>query len=177
MKNKISTPYQLKYQKNLREKLKKQGLCSHCRHPIEDKKYVRCSKCRAKANKARLDKIKRLRKKGICICGKPIEVRKKDGMCKVCWFKRISLSGTGSRKNWLTIKNLLEKQNYQCSYSGKNLVVGKNASLDHIVPISKGGDNSIRNLQWIDLQINVMKRNIVHKKFLSIIKEIYSHNF
>lgn len=176
MKKKItkSSRYQLKYQRNLRNKLKARGLCLYCCQPLKDKDkaYVRCSSCRAKVTKARLDKIRKLRMQGLCICGKPIKVRRKDGMCKDCWFKNIAKNRTGSRKNWLAIKKLLEKQNYRCIYTGKKLIIGKNASLDHIIPTSKDGDNSIENLQWLDLQINVMKNNMSHQEFISTIKLI-----
>ena len=176
MKNKITSQQKLEYQYAYRRKLKEQGLCLYCRCVLkgDDKKYARCSTCRSKVVKARLDKIHKLREQGLCICGKPITVRAKSGVCEDCWFRDIAKCRTGSPKNWLVIKELLQRQNYCCVYTGKELVMGENASLDHINPKSKGGDNSVSNLQWVDLQINVMKNNMSHKEFISTINLILS---
>ena len=165
----------LTYQRNYRIRLKEKGLCLYCHQALEDedKNYAMCSTCRAKVVKARLNKIRNMRERGLCVCGKPIRVRDKDGMCEDCWFKDIAKSRTGSPKNWLLIKELLERQGYKCAYTVRELVIGQNASLDHIIPTAKGGDNSIDNLQWVDLQINVMKNNMSHQEFLSTIKLIH----
>ena len=175
-KNSKSNKWKLEYQRILRNRLKAQALCLYCRRPLEgkDKEYVRCSTCRAKVVAARLKKVRKMRSQGLCICGRAISVRVKDGLCEDCWFKAIAKNRTGSPRNWLSIKELLQKQNYTCSYTGKKLIIGENASLDHIVPKSKGGDNSINNLQWIDLQINVMKNNMSHQEFISTIQLILS---
>lgn len=169
-----SSPSKREYQQQYRTGLKRKGLCLSCHHPLrgKDKTYVRCSGCRAKDVKVRREKVRQLREKGLCICGKPIVVRDKDGCCEDCWFKSIAKNRTGSPKNWLLIKGLLQRQNYRCAYTDKELVIGRNASLDHIIPKSKGGDSFVENLQWVDLQINVMKNNLSHREFITIIKLI-----
>jgi hypothetical protein len=57
------------------------------------------------------------------------------------------------RENRVTI---YERDNYHCSYCGKQLT-RFTATLDHITPVSEGGDNSADNLKTACLQCNSRK--------------------
>lgn len=57
------------------------------------------------------------------------------------------------RENRLKI---YERDNYRCTYCGKQLT-RFTATLDHITPVSKGGDNSAENLKTACLQCNSRK--------------------
>jgi len=161
--------------KTNKDKLRKAGLCLDCRQPLDIKDKLRCPDCLAKGVVSTLKRQHEHQLNHLCVkCGEPATVRDKQCCCAICWFKDIAKSRTGSTKNWLFIKQLLGKQDYRCIYTGKELRIGENASLDHIVPKSKGGDNSILNLQWVDLQINVMKNNMSHQEFISTIQLILS---
>lgn len=129
---------------------------------------------RNRMKKYSLNSLKHRKENGSCWrCNRPaIIFRRKEKLCEMCWFKATSRNRTGSVKKWRAIKLLLEKQSYKCAYTGKILTPAKNASLDHIIPTSKGGNNAIKNLQWVDLQINVMKNGMSHKEFISTIKLI-----
>lgn len=167
----------LAYQFNRREERRRQGLCLRCSNPLsaedKDKNHTSCSVCRQKMREAQTQRVSHRRNQKLClICGEPAVVRGRTCLCKDCWFTDIAKGRTGTRKNWLLIKKLLERQNYRCAYTGGELTIGQNASLDHIIPTAKGGDNSIENLQWVDLQINVMKNNMSHQEFISTIKLI-----
>lgn len=76
---------------------------------------------------------------------------------------------------WLDLYEILEKQNFKCPLSGYLLKLGDNASLDHILPRSRGGSNTITNLQWVDKEVNVMKWNHTPDEFLLWIKRLYNH--
>lgn len=162
--------------RNLRVKNIAKGLCVQCSTPIDRKSKTMCSRCHNMAFE-RTRKWKDLRKvNGLCLtCGKPAIVHGKAPACSMCWFKRIAGSTAKSSRKWKTIKLLLEKQNFKCAYTGEHLKIGINASLDHIIPIRKGGNHSPENLQWITCNINSMKNDNTHDEFLTIIKIIYNN--
>ena len=51
---------------------------------------------------------------------------------------------------------IYERDNYHCTYCGKQLT-RFTATLDHITPVSEGGDNSAENLKTACLQCNSRK--------------------
>ncbi len=53
---------------------------------------------------------------------------------------------------------IFERDNYKCTYCGKQLT-RFNATLDHILPVSKGGDNSFGNLTTACLHCNSQRNN------------------
>ena len=74
------------------------------------------------------------------------------------------------------LEELWKKQKGRCAYTGEKLYPGKNASIDHIRPISKGGISSKKNLQWVTKKVNDMKRNFTHREFISLCKKIALHH-
>jgi 5-methylcytosine-specific restriction endonuclease McrA len=78
------------------------------------------------------------------------------------------------RKKKATAKQLyqlIEEQEFRCSLSGMKLTP-KIARLDHKVPVSKGGDDSVDNLQWVHEEINRMKGTMDNLEFLELCKRI-----
>jgi len=62
----------------------------------------------------------------------------------------------------LSHDRITERDNYTCQYSGKKFSpdeVKKKASIDHIIPRSRGGKDSWDNLVLCDKEINSMKGN------------------
>lgn len=68
---------------------------------------------------------------------------------------------------------LLERQAYRCAITSDELTVD-NVAADHIVPVSRGGDNSIHNIQLVTKQANRMKGTMTMPELrelcLSVIK-------
>jgi hypothetical protein len=61
-----------------------------------------------------------------------------------------------------------EQQQGRCAYTGIELIPGLTASLDHIIPTSRGGTHDESNLQWVTKQINCMKTDMTHDEFLAM---------
>ena len=61
----------------------------------------------------------------------------------------------------------LEKSEYSCFYTGLKLVPGLNLSLDHRIPIQKGGTTNLENLEWVHSGINSLKNDRTEKEFIA----------
>jgi 5-methylcytosine-specific restriction endonuclease McrA len=62
---------------------------------------------------------------------------------------------------------LAERQQYRCALSGL-LLDPDDASLDHIVPIARGGPNVMENVQIVHREINAMKGAMDTKRFVEL---------
>ena len=116
----------------------------------------------------------RRRAAGECmVCGQPKpSVRRGEHKCVDCWFSDIAKERTGTRKNRDLIKGLFVSQGGRCAYTNTTLVIGENASLDHKMPVSCGGDNSPSNLQWVTIRVNSMKSSLTHEEFVALCRLI-----
>lgn len=69
---------------------------------------------------------------------------------------------------------LIEKQEYRCALSGMPLTPDI-ASLDHIVPVSKGGKHEVGNVAWVHEEINRMKGTLSKDEFLAMCLKVVEH--
>ena len=68
-----------------------------------------------------------------------------DKVFNICQKRRLKEQSQGngiSKEQWLEIMTFF---NWKCAYSGENLTEN-NRSLDHIIPLNRGGENEIWNL-------------------------------
>ena len=103
------------------------------------------------------------------MCGKPVSV---GIVCLDCWFKKIVCGRTGTVAHAKAIRAIWDAQNGRCAYTGLALIPGANASLDHVVPVAKGGTHDPENMQWILERINRMKTDMDHDEFLAMCRLI-----
>lgn len=82
---------------------------------------------------------------------------------------------TVSRPNALTRRYVLMRAQGYCELCGKKAPFEVNGEpylqIDHIIPLSKGGTNSIDNLAALCPNCNCMKANIVNEDMISTIRE------
>lgn len=166
---------------NKREKRRKKreqdkaakGECRTCKNKVSGK--VHCNVC---LNKRRLERARREEERkaqGVCIlCGKAKAGSSKK--CSRCYAKDIASFHFGSTNRAEELLCLLKCQKDICPYTGINLVIGDNASLDHKIPKSKGGSNDLENLQWLysgDFDVNKMKWDMTDEEFVKAINVIF----
>jgi len=65
-----------------------------------------------------------------------------------------------------------------CYLTGRKIDLQDTRSyhLDHIVPRSKGGDNSLENLGLADRHANIAKSNLSIEELLQLCEDILTHN-
>lgn len=68
------------------------------------------------------------------------------------------------------LRGLWEKQNGLCALTGRQL--DENAEIDHILPIAKGGDNSVDNSRWLCRAANQAKHALTDDEFFNLCREI-----
>ena len=67
------------------------------------------------------------------------------------------------------------KQKLICPLSGRKLTLD-NISLDHVIPLSKGGSNAVENIRLVDRAANLAKHNLMDSDFVRLCHEIASCN-
>jgi CRISPR/Cas system Type II protein with McrA/HNH and RuvC-like nuclease domain len=70
-----------------------------------------------------------------------------------------------------------EEQRGICPYTGEKLIVGKNCSLDHILPRSRFPDlaEDLHNVEWVSEAANHMKWDLTKDEFFAKCALILQH--
>jgi hypothetical protein len=69
-----------------------------------------------------------------------------------------------------TLSRAWYNQRGRCAYTGK--LLGRDAQVDHKVPVSRGGTNEPGNLHWVTPAANFVKRDKTHGEFLALCLDI-----
>jgi 5-methylcytosine-specific restriction endonuclease McrA len=89
------------------------------------------------------------------------------------WLKNVGVShGLGNKKGIALLKSLWEEQKGICAVTGEKLAPGSTASLDHIIPKSRGGASEKGNLRWVTLRVNQIKWDMTHEEFVEMCRTI-----
>jgi 5-methylcytosine-specific restriction endonuclease McrA len=158
--------YGRNYMKKRRAERKKKGLCTACGKK-NDRKTDKCSKCGKKQTKYIQGVRKHRLKNRVCYqCGREPATCGKYGI--ECWFRICAQNNMGDQSLGPALLESFEKQERKCVYTGIELIPGDNATLDHIVPRSRGGLNAIDNIQWVTRTVNQMKTDMTHDEFVEM---------
>jgi hypothetical protein len=133
----------------------------------------RCVECREKILLSYKSRVEN----GQCVrCKKKAEV---GAFCLNHWFRNIgSAHGLGSKEGVALLKQVWTAQDGKCAVTKQLLIPGHNASLDHIVPTSKGGTNDRSNLRWVLIAINRAKSDMTHEEFVQMcLSVVYSEGY
>jgi hypothetical protein len=165
----------MKFNDNSKKRVKKlleQGLCAQCRKP-SDKRV--CRDCSDKNNTRRMEKFKVRESAGICIrCGKMPSVLN-NRKCTVCCLKHSAWTYFRDGNKWVNLQELFDSQKGLCPYTGRQLTIGLDAEIDHIISRHQGGKDEISNFQWVYRDINKMKAHQSHEQFIDLIREVVQY--
>lgn len=163
-----------KNEARIRKERKRDEVCIKCGQNKVTKPHVKCDDCLSKQCKSWHDKVENFENLGVCVgCGG--QRLQGNRFCEVCYLKKVATKRLGTSSKWPLLKLLFEKQTGYCPYSGEKLILGSNASLDHIIPVCDGGDNTEPNIQWVLDMANEMKWYYSEKEFLRLVKQIYEY--
>ena len=174
------------YYNQRRDHAKANGLCQKCckREAIENEYY--CRICKTRRHKSVVNRARKLYSEGICFrCGKKptleslLQKSIYSQFCEDCFFKKTASETMDSTKFAEFLKEKFYSQKQICPYSGDKLILGYNATVDHIVPVSDNPDlkDDPENIQWVTASVNQAKWTMSHEQFLDFIKRVSNNLF
>lgn len=69
------------------------------------------------------------------------------------------------------LRKQLERQHRLCFYTGQ-LLTPDNATVDHVVPLARGGSSRIENCVWCLATVNAAKGSMTFEEFIAVSKQI-----
>ena len=138
---------------------------------------TRCSNCRKRNTALFSVKRENSRQNGLCIqCHKEKTYATLDS-CLTCNMKAKAYIHLKDRSRYEELIEKLESQLYLCPYTGEQLIIGVNASVDHIYPKKRFPElaHDINNLEWVHSRINNMKHDFTKDEFLAMVRNIYKN--
>lgn len=101
-----------------------------------------------------------------------IEIQLRD---KINNFKKVI-----NMKQNFTLQDVIDKfgENPKCYLTGEviDIYQPKTYEFDHIIPVSRGGDNSLENLQITTKKANRAKQNMTPDEFIFLCKKVLENN-
>jgi len=161
--------------KQLRTEAIKRGLCGKCRLNKLADGQNRCVGCIKKEKLAFSERRKRYLSENKCVrCARDKSSVKiwTNTDCPFCHLKFKFKYRTSTKDDADNLINsLLEKQEYKCALTGRDLN-GNKFHIDHIVPKSKSGENIPDNWQLIVEEANVFKTDLSMSEIIKLAKDI-----
>ena len=70
-----------------------------------------------------------------------------------------------------SVMELIARHQYRCALTGRALTPA-DASLDHVIPISRGGPDRIENAQLVHRAVNRAKGALTNEEFVQLCREV-----
>ncbi len=158
-----------------------QGLCVKC-GGLRKSGCVHCLECLDKAKEYKMIHKSSIPRDVCTSCNTrsclPSLVNAKlyQRFCQQCYIKRGSTVQLGASKYWRQLLKKLETQQFRCVYSGDEIVLGVNDSIDHIYPKSRYPELAldVSNIQWVTRIVNRMKDCLEHSEFIDVVHRIHA---
>ncbi len=137
----------------------------------KDGRLEQCRLCKAAADRKRyhapdgLERAKRIKKDTEYSKRKSVRFSRKAGSAN----KQAVLYNLPGRLLSSEVMGLFLSHSYSCYYCGKQSTDPKEMTLDHVVPMSRGGDNHISNCVPACWDCNLSKGNKSEKQFVTIL--------
>ena len=89
--------------------------------------------------------------------------------CLTCLLRATSERIFGNTSRQRELYDMFLRQSGKCFYTGDALTIGKDASIEHIIPRSnhKRSTANMPNLRWVHKEVNSMKSNMSFDRFIS----------
>lgn len=171
--------YRRASEKRCRSRKKSEGQCVTCGKKKDNSAFL-CPECSKKASFRTANHQRNKIEQGLCRnCTKrrsTEDMPRTDGqMCLECRVKAVVRARVGTglvKSHFRELLQMLYDQNFRCFYTGDPIMPGeydelRSASIDHIVPMARGGSNDLSNLCWVSWMVNRMKTNMTHEEFVS----------
>lgn len=100
--------------------------------------------------------------------------RDADGDAKPVIRRRRRRRGDTTSVNSQAVLSLLEQQAFRCALTGRRLEP-ETAALDHVVPVSRGGEHRIDNTQVLERTVNRAKGTLTNGEFIALCSEVVRH--
>ena len=161
--------------KTVLKKRKEDGICVTCASK-KATKGIKCEECYLSYKRGtKVNKELRLANGCCAYCD---EKRVSGGSTQLCekhFLQFMSRTHLGSVRYSKDLESIFKSQKGKCPYTGYQLILGVNASIDHIFPKCLGGSKGIDNLQWVYGPANFMKADQIEEDFLKLVKDIYEN--
>lgn len=111
--------------------------------------------------------------KGLCIFCLSLRIPNST-LCEKHYFKSLAQRNLQDMTKWELIRDIFYAQEERCYFTGKKLVLGINASIDHLQPTSRCPElmKSVENIRWVDKDINRIKSDLTSDEFIELCKTI-----